>query len=304
MRALLLGARRGIRENNWKDAVADAGVRLGWDITHIDARGPTTEDVMAQAKGADMLLWARTHGHNPDGDVADMLRRIEDTGTVTVGLHLDLYWSIGRREAEVGVNPWWSARHVFTADGGVRDWGAVNHHWCPPAMDQRFFGRGIFRHRFNQPAVFVGGLVHDIHGFHRRSLLAWARRKYGGGFAHYGMGRRGVWGPDLNDLYTSAGVALGDSAPASCYWSDRVPQTLGRGGLLAHPRTVGMAGQGFTDDVMVLYDRYDFPALGRQLDALSPRRRREMTDAALTLVQERHLWTHRLQMIAEVTGCG
>lgn len=312
MRVLLLGARRGLRENNWKDAIADAGERLGWDVEHIDAgprpgvpdSAPACEDVLRAAKGADMLLWARTHGHQPVGDVAGMLRRIEDTGTLTVGLHLDLYWSIGRRQKQIGIDPWWSAQHIFTADGGEHDWGGVNHHWCPPAMDARFFGRGIFRHRFNHPAVFVGGLVPDIHGYHRRSLLTWARRKYGAGFMHYGMGRRKVWGPDLCDLYTSAGVVLGDSAWAPRYWSDRVPQTLGRGGLLAHPRTPGMAEMGFTDDVMVTYDRFDFRGLGAALDRLTPARRREMTDAALTLIEERHMWTHRLRMIAEVTGCG
>lgn len=305
MKLLLLGARRGLRENNWKDAVADAGTRLGWDVTHIDARGPTAEDVQLLAKGADMLLWARTHGHEPAGDVAEMLRQIEDQGTVTVALHMDLYWSIGRRERNIGVDPWWSAQHVFTADGGARDWTGrnVNHHWCPPAVDARFFGRGSFQHRFHHAAAFVGGLVSDIHGYHRRSLLTWARRRYGGGFVQYGTGRRGVWGPDLCDLYTSVGVVLGDSAWAPFYWSDRVPNTLGRGGLLAHPRTPGMAELGFTDDVMVLYDRFDFRGLGRRLDELSPTRRREMTDAALTLMQERHMWTHRLQLIAEVTGC-
>lgn len=311
MRVLLLGARRGLRENNWKDAIADAGQRLGWDVEHIDAgprpgvpdSAPACEDVLRAAKGADLLLWARTHGHQPVGDVAGMLRRIEDTGTVTAGLHLDLYWSIGRRQAQIGVDPWWSCQYVFTADGGPRPWGGVNHHWCPPAMDARFFGRGEFRHRFNHQAVFVGGLVPDIHGYHRRSLLTWARRRFGGGFAHYGMGKRTVWGPDLADLYASAGVVLGDSASASHYWSDRVTNTLGRGGLLAHPRTPGMAGQGFTDEVMVLFDRFDFRDLGRHLDELSPARRREMADAALTLIEERHMWTHRLRMIAEVTGC-
>jgi len=311
VRVLLLGARRGIRENNWKDAIADAGRRLGWDVTHIDAgprpgvpdSAPACEDVLTAAKGADMLLWARTHGHRPTGDVAAMLRQIEDTGTVTVGLHLDLYWGIPRREAEIGVDPWWSAQHVFTADGGPHPWGKVNHHWCPPAMDQRFFGRGTFRHSFNHSAVFVGGIVPDIHGHHRRALLTWARRKYGGGFVQYGMGRRKVWGPDLCDLYTSAGVALGDSAWSPYYWSDRVVQTLGRGGFLAHPRTPGMAEQGFTDDVMLTYDRFDFRTLGKRLDDLDPKVRREMTAAALALIEERHMWIHRLRMIAEVTGC-
>lgn len=314
MRVLLLGARRGINENNWKDGIADAGERLGWDITHINAgpvprqpgTAPTCEDIIAQAKGMDLLLWARTHGHNPVGDVEAMLRRIEESGTVTAGLHMDLYWGIERREVEIGVDPWWSQQHIFTADGGPRDWGKVNHHWCPPAMDYRFLGRGRYQKRLRHCAVFVGSVIPNIHGSHRRSLMMWARSwaRPRGGFMHYGTGSGGrMWGQNLSDLYASVDVVLGDSAPAPFYWSDRLPITMGRGGLLAYPETDGLTEQGFTSDHMVLFKRGDFRGLGRKLEALSPGRWREMTDAALTLVEERHMWTNRLRMIAEVTGC-
>ena len=114
-----------------------------------------------------------------------------------------------------------------------------------------------------------------------------------------------MWGPDLGRLYASAEAVLGDSADAARYWSDRVVCTLGRGGLLAHPRVEGMTELGFTDDVMLLYERGQFPQLGEQIDALTAGRRREMTDAAIALVGERHLWEHRLKDIERVVfGCG
>jgi hypothetical protein len=259
--------------------------------------------VLQLAKESDLLLWARTHGHAPDGDVGAMLRRVEDLGVPTVGLHLDLYWGVARREPQIGVDPWWSCQSVWTADGGNRDWAGrgVNHRWCPPAMGLRFFGRGRFDRRYRHAAVFVGSCIPDIHGPHRRALLNWARSwaRPRGGFFQYGTGRSGtVWGQALSDLYASVDVVLGDSAPAPYYWSDRVPITLGRGGLLAHPDTPGLAEQGFTPDNMVIFKRGDFRRLGTQLVTIAPGRWREMTDAALTLIGERHLWTHRLTKIA------
>lgn len=305
MRLFILGAVRGLNENRWKDDIAEAGERLGWSVEHVDARGIDTADVVRQAKGADLFLWARTHGHRPDGDVAGMLRRIEDAGIPTVGLHLDLYWGIARREVEIGVDPWWSCQYVFTADGGTRDWvgRGVNHHWCPPAMGHRFYGHGQVRARYPHRVVFVGGLVRDIHGWHRSGLLRWARSQWGAGFAQYGPGHRAIWGQALSDLYASARLVLGDSALASHYWSDRIPNTLGRGGLLAYPRTPGLREQGFTDQTMILYDRFKYRQISQQFDQLSPACRREMRDNALTVIGERHMWTHRLQEIVSI-ACG
>jgi hypothetical protein len=234
-----------------------------------------------------------------------MLRRIEDAGTVTVALHLDLYWGIVHRQSAIGQHPWWSCQHVFTADGGKRPWRqrGVNHHWLPPPMGHRYFGRvepvGTYAHR----VAFVGGQLRHTHGPHRAQMLSWARRRYRGGYARYGLGRSGIWGAELGKLYASTRVLIGDSAPADRYWSDRIPCTLGRGGLLAHPRTAGLAEQGFTDEVMVLFDRFNFNDLGRQIDALTPTRRTELTNNALDLIAERHMWTHRLLDI-EAVVCG
>lgn len=307
MRVVLLGAPVRIELDSWKNDIADAGTALGWDVTHLHARGIPTEDVVRACRGADLMIWARTHGYDPKGDATAMLRRIEDAGTVTAGIHLDLYWTLPGRIARVGNQPWWSCQHVFTADGGHQEEFAargVNHYWCPPPIGIRWLGRGEpDPSRFARYA-FVGSCVSSIHGRHRTELLRWAKRRYKRQFMRYGNGSRRVDGHDLNTLYATAHVVFGDSAPADCYWSDRVPRTLGRGGLLAYPNTVGLAEQGFTSEHMLLYDRFNFSNLAAQVDALTDARRREMTDAALTLIEERHTWPVRLREIEGVVfGC-
>lgn len=301
----MLGVLTGINDNRWKMDAAEAGEGLGWDVTHVDARGIPADDVVRMAKGADALIWLRTHGHHPTGDIAGMLRRVEDAGTATIGVHLDLYWGVPRREAQIGVHPWWTCQHVWTADGGDRDWASkgVNHHWCPPPLGHRFLGRGAPDARHLCTAVFVGSHVPGIHGPHRRALLDWAMRRWGGQFHHLGWDRRNkVWGHRLNDVYASARVVLGDSAPAPRYWSDRVPCTLGRGGLLAHPRTEGMAEQGFDDETMILFDRGAFDKLGARIANLTDAERHTLTGNAIDLVASRHMWTHRLRDIEQVVA--
>ena len=305
----MLGLPRPPGADSWKSDLVEGCAALGWTVVHLPARGIPVDHVERMCRGADLLIWARTHGHDPAGDAAAMLRRIEDRGTTTVGIHLDLYWTLPGREDRVGAQPWWTSQHVFTADGGHQDEFAargVNHHWCPPPIGIRWLGRADPVPRLAANVVFVGGNIGSIHGWHRKQLLAWAKRRYGHGFRW--VGRRGgtvVVGEDLSALYASARVAIGDSAPAAYYWSDRVPRTLGRAGLLAYPDTPGLDGQGLTADTMLRFERGDFETLGEQIDALTDQRRRELTGNALDVIAERHTWPVRLREIeAVVFGCG
>jgi hypothetical protein len=152
--------------------------------------------------------------------------------------------------------------------------------------------------------VFTGRVM-PVHSSHRPQMIEWARSKWGDGFAVYGEPpETAVYGRELSAVVSYAHAVLGDSAPAACYWSDRVVRILGRGGVLTHPRVAGMAEQGFTDETMVPFGRYEFVRLGRMLDALTKRQRTAIRDAAVSLVESRHLWRHRLQAIAREVGCG
>lgn len=307
MRVVLLGAPVRVELDSWKNDIADGCEALGWQVVHLPARGIPTGEVVRVCRGADLLIWARTHGHDPRGDATAMLRRVEDAGTATVGIHLDLYFGVNNRAARVGNQPWWSCQHVFTADGGNQEEftaRGVNHLWCPPPIGVRWLGRAERSAKHAANVVFVGGNVASIHGPHRKELLAWAKRRFGHGFRWVGRGVDRVVGHELSALYASARVVIGDSAPGDWYWSDRVPRTLGRGGLLAYPNTPGLDGQGLTAETMLRYDRFDFDEVGDQIDALTDARRRELTDAALTVITERHTWPVRLREIEGVVfGC-
>ena len=305
VKMLILGAPRGIHENRWKNDIAEDGARLGWKVWHWPAKNVPVEYVIEKVRKEriDILMWARTHKHNPWGDYHMMLRECESLGAHTVGLHMDLYWGIPHREKQVGVDAFWTCQYVYTADGGHPDNFAkrgVNHRWCPPAVGKSVVGRGTVDPMWANTVTFVGGAL-PCHGKHRAEMIRWAKTGglRGHEFKWRGNNKEPIWGPRLSDYYSSCKGVLGDSVDSPRYWSDRIPQTLARGGLLYYPNTVGLAEQGFSNSTMVLFDRFDFRRIQRSLDGMSDVQRKEITDCAMDLINDRHLWMHRLSSIAQ-----
>lgn len=305
LKLYILGFPGEFRGNHWKREVEESAAGLGWDVIHRAAQGADPDDVLREAKDCDLFLWLRTHRNDPRGSAGEMLRRIEDAGVPTVGMHMDLYWSLPQREPFIDPfnNPWFSCQRVYTADGGHQSEFAsrgINHFWMPPAMGDKHFGLATPppRCRFKKRYVFVGSNSKGIHGPHRAELLNWCRRRYNGAFMHYGMHSK-VIGRELNWLYSIAHVAFGDSAPSDYYWSDRIPTTMGRGGILAYPRTPGLEGHGYNETNMLLYDRFEFDELGERIRCMTQQDRDDIREAALTLTEERHMWRHRLLQIKE-----
>ena len=305
-RVILLGSpgEPGDPVERWHDDAYHGALQLDWDVEFIRARTSSEDDIVRAARGADLLIWMRTHDYNiRGGDGRAMLRRVEDAGAVTVGIHFDLYWGVRSRRGRVGKEPWWSAQHVFTADGGDWPWRerGVNHHWMPPPFGTRYLGYGQRQRHLARRAVFVGSNVPGIHSPHRSQMIRWATRHWGMGFQHIGRTRgHKLYGRQLNDIYASADVVLGDSVLSPFYWSDRLPRTLGRGAVMAYPDTPGLDEWGFTDQVMIRFRPGDFAAIPRRLHRMSPADRVEMTDAAISLIRDRHLWRHRLTHIEGV----
>jgi hypothetical protein len=282
---------------SWKWDVAEAAEALGWDTVHLAARDIPTRTVENAADGADLLIWARTHKHNPLGDASQMITRIAKNGTKTVGIHLDLYWGHPKREPSIGADAWWLCQSTWTADGGNRPWWTrgVRHHWLQPAAGLRWL-QPCTPKTFDLDACFVGGVASVHEG--RQALIDWARSHWGPRFTHYGQPGNKITGHDLCGLYAST-ISIGDSAPTDNYWSDRVPLTLARQGLLTHPETKGL-DEAF-DGAVITYPRGDHQALADKLHALTEADMADLRQRGLDVVKERHLWTHRLTQIAEKT---
>lgn len=300
--------------SSWKWDVEDGCKRIGWDVVgHVRPKYFTVDMIKRDIirYQPDLLIWARTHRDEPRGDVWGFVHWLKELSMPTVGIHLDLYWDIEKREPAIGKAPWWKLDYHYTADGGDRYWESrgINHRWLPPPAGARWFksctrplpdwfNQGVSRETA-ETVYFFGTASTQVHRNHRLRLLEWAKRRWGKGFRWVGARHLKLRGHQLCRVYPHARALLGDSAPADRYWSDRVPLTLVRGGILAHPRTVGFAEQGFTDETMLLFDHYDFDTLGDRIDSLTERERKDLTEAGKALIWDRHLWTHRLKEIAD-----
>lgn len=230
--------------------------RLGHQVWRIQENTTTPADIERQATLYDttQVWYQRTWGFGAaNGELTDRWRKMEADGRITVSYHLDLYVGLDR-EATVAGDPFWTTQFVFTADGDplTAAWMAdhgINHHWMAPAVvaDETMMG-DVDTGRFPWDVVFVGSEQYHGEWDHRRDLLTVLQSHYGERFHRYGNGAEVVRGFDLNTLYRTVPVAVGDSLCMTWpdgtrhrnYFSDRYFETVGRGGFLVAPNVPGL----------------------------------------------------------------
>lgn len=250
-------------ENELKRALEDVGcevIPVQENMPKADAFEEAT--MWAKTLKAAFVLWTRTgwdwprYGLTHEQATAKqnlMLMELREAGIPTVGYHLDRWWGLSR-QFQVYEEPFFRVDLLCTADGGHDDlWRAegIEHVWFPPAVS-----------RFEcEPGEFVLDMAHDVNfvgswqgGYHaewghRRQLVKHLQRNWQ---AHMTPppGKPTLRLQDLRNLYRSGRVFVGDSclvpradgSPATRYCSDRIPETLGRGGFLVHPHVEGITG--------------------------------------------------------------
>lgn len=231
-------------------------VRAGFEAEGHEVIAVQEDDIdwrwaPAHAGRVDFVLWTHTHALAPEGTHDDQrffLDGLRERGVPVVAFHLDRWWGL-EREHQVHDEPYFRASLVCTADGGHDDeWAAagVNHVWLPPAVNHvaAEAGVGRFTRRFGRPVVWVGSwqLYHPEWRWRYELVLA-LRRRYRDRIGVWPRAGQAVRGQDLLDLYASCKVVVGDSClagGATHYWSDRIPETVGRGGFLIHPEVPGL----------------------------------------------------------------
>lgn len=284
--------------------VAKALENLGHTVVRLPEQRMDWATLPDQVDGADLFLWTRTAGFDP-ADLEGQANALKRISVPTVGFHLDRWVGLNR-EGDVFRSPFFRCDYLFTADGGHdgfwRDAG-INHHWSPPGILSDEAKRvGQYRQEYAADVGFVGNLRrygHPEWGPYRYSLFKFLVRTYGKRFK---LWEGGIRGQDLADLYASVKVLVGDSClagGAKFYWSDRIPETLGRGGFLFHPEVEGLDEQ---HPNLATYPLGDFDYLRRWIDYYL-----DHEDARLKLAVEyrqhvlaHHTYEHRLTRLLEI----
>jgi Glycosyl transferases group 1 len=209
-------------------------------------------DARALPRQTDWVLWTHTHGFAPKPThrrQAHFLEALRRRSIPIVSYHLDRWWDL-QREYQITEEPFFRTSLVCTADGGNdRRWAeaGVEHVWFPPAVSRAECEPGTPRDEYRADLAFVGSWQGGYHAEsrHRAELVDWLRSTYPDAVFWPRPAEHAVRGQDLRDLYASVKVLVGDSCfsgdPRGAYYSsDRIPETIGRGGLLVHPETKGV----------------------------------------------------------------
>lgn len=317
-------------QHSTENHVASAWERLGHEVVRLQENNRDAWDLLDHPAEwlapPDLILWTRTgwdwehdcgwdHGEAMDRQDA-MLDAASGAGIPTVGFHLDRWWGLNR-EGQVLDEAFFRCDLVCTADGGHQaEWeeAGVNHRWLPPAVslaETEREGRPMPRQYPGQVA-FVGSWRPGYHAEwdpHRQAMLRACRRRFGRRFQTYPKGRS-LRGQPLADLYATIPVLVGDSClapiddPPARYWSDRIPETLGRGGILVHPQVEGLREE-FLTSGLVLYGIGDYDGMLAAVEdmlAISPEERALCQRDGRRFVQEHHTYERRVEQLLEFVG--
>ena len=246
---------------------------LGHEVIPLQEAQVTGEQVLEAAEASDALIWVHTHGWDTPGlRMAQVLSTLKDKSIPTLTYHLDLWFGL-QRQNDMRSDDYWNIQHFFTVDKKMADWfnaeTDVKGHYIHAAVyDVECYWNPRAAER---DLIFVGSKGYHPEWPYRPQLIEWLRNNYGDRFTHFGGDGAGVMrGNDLNNLYASTKIAVGDSLCIGFdypyYWSDRVYETLGRGGFIIHPRIKGMEDDFEDKKHLVFYEFGDFEQLKREID--------------------------------------
>lgn len=276
----------------------------------------------------DLILWVWTGWDWSRAGVTEswvhsrmrrMLRFARDNKIPSVSYHLDRWVGL-KRVTQLDTEPFFESDFVITADGGHPEEfarRAINHRWFPAGVSADETVGGMFRSDLASPLAFVGshdGGYHPEHQ-HRHDLVQWLKDFFPIQCAFWPKpGEHAVRGTDLRDLYSSVDVLVGDSAFAGdgvgFYASDRIPETLGRGGYLLHPDVPGVTdgtpwkyGPTWTSgEHLSTWPANDWNALAASIDrALGhPAERREIAAEGREHTVRHHSYERRMEQLLEM----
>lgn len=222
-------------ENSTECHLAKDMENVGIVVTRMQEQDVQLEELLEHESEYDFILYTRTWD-NVKGDREYFLKNHK---TPFVGFSLDIWYGLVREE-QIRTQLFFKVDYLITADGGHQEEfkrDGIKHKWLPPAIfsEQCYVAEPKDEYKFE--VLFVGSRDYHKEYPERPMLINWLFETYGDRFKLITGGLRGR---ELNEVYSSAKVIVGDSLEGEYYWSDRIPETVGRGGFLLHPETVGL----------------------------------------------------------------
>ena len=250
---------------------------LGHEVVAMQEGVTPAEVVLGCAKNSDLFVWVHTHGWQTPGhpSMADVLKELEVLGVPTITYHLDL-WKGLERERDLEQDEFYKhIGHFFTVDKLMADWfnenTNVKGHYLPAGV----YGEECYEAESEgkkYDVIFVGSKGYHHEWPWRPQLIDWLKSTYGERFTHIGGDGElpTTRGEALNQLYADTKVVVGDSLVLGFdypyYWSDRVYETIGRGGFLLMPYIKGLEDEFNLETELPTFRFGDFDNLKHTID--------------------------------------
>lgn len=307
---------------------------LGHEVVKLQENRVTTEQIedVVLNQDIDLVHYVHTHGWKTPGKktLFQLWKLFKEKGIPTISVHLDTWYGLKRsKDVNLKDNPFWATEYVFTADGGADEWYkslGINHFYLPAGVVERDCKLGNYRRKYDYDVVFVGAKKYHEEWPYRTKLIEWLETSYQNRFARFSWDSpKGiVRGQDLNDLYASAKVVVGDTLCLGYdhkdYFSDRLFETVGRGGFLIFPEIPGLENVfqldwsyshldrgSFVSDSpaeLTTYKFNDFNDLKTKIEAaiVDNKTRDLVRKAGFERVKKDHTYTNRAETVLEIVG--
>lgn len=237
----------------------------------------------------------------------ELIDECKKRGIVTVSWMPDLYFGLAREREVLNKTPMFRADFVFSPDGGndvkFAECG-VNHHLVRQAIyDESCELRDVEK---KYDALFVGTLGPE-HGSSRATLLRFLEKEYGNRF--YWAGRTGpheIRDDALTQLISESKIVIGDCVLSDKYWSNRIYETLGRGGFLIHPRVPGLEEEFEDGKHLVMFEPGDLEDLKKKIEHYLhyDKAREAIREQGMKFVKEKHTLMNRAEQVLEILSNG
>lgn len=254
-------------------------------------------------------------------DLRDKLFSVaKEKNITTIAWHPDLYHypSLIGKENRLAtitnkVGPY-SCDYVFSPDGcldskKLYNKCGINHYTIRQAPYHETVGKysnadiSDIVTREEIPILFVGELYNAGDPF-RSYLLSLLDSKYGRDFCWLGKSEHQVREERLSTVISRTKIVIGESAYFPGYWSNRIYESIGRGGLTIHPYVPGLEEEFEDGKECIFFNRWNFEDLFSKidyyLDKANGNERESIIEKGIERVREDHTLLNRCNQIMDI----
>lgn len=285
-----------------EEVIAKAFEANGHEVFRIEEGSEyTNEDILflIRRQKPDFVLFTKLRIRQPG---IALIRGIRMLGIPTISWTFDLLLGHPAREHMVAKFDFLFADYAFITDGGhTEDYEkyGINKHTLRQGIPDEF--NYIAKEKLENEIIFVG--TENVTFPYRQKLMKFLDDTYGSKFKWIGRANAfEVRGHDLNKLYASSKIVIGDCMYGEDYWSNRIYEVLGRGGFLIFPNIKGIEKDFTPYKHFIPYEWGDFEGLKEKIDyfLIHSKERDTIREAGFEHSKKFHTFSQRCREFIEL----